>query len=310
MLSSPLSTRHRVRLLAAAGIGLAGGWRFVTPATAHQASDSAGTPSGELAITLRAMDFSFEVPAEVPAGWVQVTLKNDGAEDHHAQIISLPEGMTAEDALGMLATQGEAEALASVTLAGGPAAVAPGGVSKAVVQLEPGEHLIICAIPGPDGVPHVAKGMFAAFTVTPNAEASAPPKADYSVAMNDFVFSIPNEVEAKTTVFEAVNDGTEAHEFALYRLADGITPNDVLTILGEPAATPAMDEHHHESPVAAPPPPIIAVGGFQAIHPGGKGYAVIDLEPATYAATCFVPSVANGGAPHIMLGMVAFFEAK
>jgi hypothetical protein len=309
MLSSPISTRHRVRLLAAAGLGLAGGWRTLAPVLAQDA-DETGTPSGELSITLRAADFSFDVPAEVPAGWVHVTLTNEGSEDHHAQFISLPDGMTAEDALGLLATQGEEAALAVVTLAGGPAAVAPGGVSKAVVWLEPGEHLIICAIPGPDGIPHVAKGMFAAFTVTPNEKASTPPTADYSVAMNDFVFSIPEQVEAKTTIFEAVNDGSEPHEFAVYRLADGIAPSDVLSALSAPAATPAMEEHHHASPEPALPPPMTAVGGFQAIHPGGKGYAIIDLDPASYAATCFVSSAANGGAPHIMLGMVAFFEAK
>jgi hypothetical protein len=310
MLSSPFSTRQRVRLLAAAGLGLAGGLRFVSPTRAQETADETGTPAGELAITMRAMDFAFETPATVPAGWVRVTLKNDGSEDHHAQFVALPEGMTADDALNFLFTQGEEAVLSTVTLVGGPAAVAPGGTSEAVILLEPGEHLIICLIPGPDGIPHIAKGMHAAFTVTAAGGDSQPPQADFSVSMNDFVFGMPEEIEAGTTIFEVVNDGGEPHEFAVSRLAPGLTPGDVLASLSAPPASPSPEEHHHSSPEAAAPSPITAVGGLQAIHPGGKGYAIIDLEPATYVASCFVTSFANGGAPHVMLGMIAFFEVK
>jgi hypothetical protein len=46
-----------------------------------------------LSVTIRAHDFSFEVPEEVPAGYTEITMINEGVEDHHAQIVRLNDGV-------------------------------------------------------------------------------------------------------------------------------------------------------------------------------------------------------------------------
>jgi hypothetical protein len=41
------------------------------------------------AITIVAHDFKYQLPATVPSGYVDVTLKNEGANEHQAQIVKI-----------------------------------------------------------------------------------------------------------------------------------------------------------------------------------------------------------------------------
>jgi uncharacterized cupredoxin-like copper-binding protein len=48
----------------------------------------------------------------------------------------------------------------------GAATVTAGNEGQLVlVDLEPGEYTMVCLFPDPDGIPHLAQGMEAAFTV-------------------------------------------------------------------------------------------------------------------------------------------------
>jgi hypothetical protein len=42
---------------------------------------------------------------------------------------------------------------------GGPNPREIGDTSSSTVALEPGNYALLCFVPGPDGIPHVAKGM-------------------------------------------------------------------------------------------------------------------------------------------------------
>lgn len=308
------STRSRIKMFAAVGLGLVGGISATRGVFAlnDDASPEPG-PSGEThSLIIHALEFGYELPESIPSGWTRVTMINDGAEAHHAQLIAVPAGQTFDDVMNLFATEGEA-ALGQLTLAGGPGTVEPGGSSEAIIWLEPGEYVITCFVTSPDGVPHIMKGMVAPLTVTEATIATQPPVADVQVSMLDFAFSMPQELKEGPTTFELVNDGAEAHEFAVLRLAEGVTPQmfaDFVASMGaESTPEAAVEGGHvdHSTPSAPPPMPFSSVGGLQAIAPGTTGYALIDLTPATYMAICFVPSLANGGAPHLMLGMVTSF---
>ena len=39
------------------------------------------------------------------------------------------------------------------------------------------------------------------------------------------------------------------------------------------------------------------------MNPGLTAWYEADMAPGNYGLICFIPSVANGGAPHLMLGM-------
>ncbi len=155
------------------------------------------------------------------------------------------------------------------------------------------------------------KGMVATLTVTEATVGTEPPVADVSVSMLDFAYAMPQEFTQGPTTFELSNDGAEPHEVAVLRLNEGFTPEMFFELMAsmEGEATPEEPAtgHDHATPPAPAALPFTSVGGLQAMAPGMTGYATVDLTPATYMALCFIPSFANGGVPHAMLGMVASF---
>jgi hypothetical protein len=111
------------------------------------------------------------------------------------------------------------------------------------------------------------------------------------VTMLDFAFDLSQDtVPADSLVaFTLPNDGQYPHEFAVVRLPEGITVEQVLE-------DPALEEQ------------IQFIGGAFA-EPGEVGYFGLEgLEPGTYTAVCFVD--VPDGIPHVMRGMVAEFSVE
>ncbi len=138
------------------------------PASASVAPSASGAAAQELAVT--GTDFAFQASASIPAGVTKVTLTNSGAEEHQAQIAGLKDGTTIEQLTAALATN-EAEALALLTLSGGPTGVQPAASGSTTSNLQPGQYVFICFVRSADGVPHFAKGMVAPIEVTEPAVA-------------------------------------------------------------------------------------------------------------------------------------------
>jgi hypothetical protein len=131
--------------------------------------DTCGWDSLEVAAT----DYSFaQIPGELPEGVVSFEFVNAGAEVHELLVVRKNDGTT-ESAEELLAME-EDEAFTKVTMLGEPAFAPPGDGDFKVVDLEPGEYIVLCAIPTgmtsddgppPEGPPHFTHGMFAEFTV-------------------------------------------------------------------------------------------------------------------------------------------------
>jgi hypothetical protein len=245
-------------------------------------------------ITIKATDFSFEVPKEIEGGLVAVTMENDGTELHHLQLARLRDGVTLDQVQKILA-EGPEEALFSMLeWVGGPSIVSPGGRSQVVLHLPEGQYLLICFLPSPDdGVPHFAKGMVVPLTVTASSADVSEPKADVSVTLTDFAFTMPSQIKAGKQVWKVTNKGAQPHEIPIARLMPGQTLQDALRFLQAPEGAP----------------PFEYMGGLQAIDSERTGWALFDLSPGEYLALCFVPDPASGKV-HIELGMIAAFTVK
>ena len=115
------------------------------------------------------------------------------------------------------------------------------------------------------------------------ADASAP-----QAGVTEFAFNVQDTVQGKATV-HVNNTGTQAHEMAIYKLANGKTVDDVKTFLS-----------------AAPtgPPPFTPAGGVSALVPGTEVTVDVDLPAGTYALVCFLPDTSGSGKPHFQLGML------
>ena len=225
----------------------------------------------------------------VPAGPVEVVLNNAGTEEHQATIVRLNDGVSLQQfaAAGASDPTGAA-AFKLLTAFGGPNATPAGALNGSTqVLTQPGNYLFACFIPGPDGVPHAAKGMILPFTVTPPASTQTL-TASSTVGANEFSFKVPDKV--KSGQLALTNNGTQAHELAVYKLADGKTINDARTFLS--------------TPNPSGPPPYSPNGGIGPIAPGTTATTTINLDKGSYLFICFLPDVNGNGAPHFTKGML------
>lgn len=123
---------------------------------------AARLPEADLEITGEddgsGQSYSFAgAPASLDAGETLIQFRNAGSEVHEFTLFRLPDGATLEEALAD-------EAMEYIAL-GGPAPMPPGDLQQMKVNLEPGNYALLCFIPGPDGVPHLARGMVSEITV-------------------------------------------------------------------------------------------------------------------------------------------------
>lgn len=269
-----------------------------------KSDSSSGTTAAAAAkpetLQVTAKEYSFTTAPSVKAGYVSVNLKNEGKEDHQAQFVRINDGVTPQQLQEAQANDPTGEkVLQLVTVKGGVNGIAPGAEQTVTSKLDAGNYLMLCFLSGPDGVPHVQKGMVSPFSVTGTApSAAAEPKYDYEIEAKDFQFTVP-AIEAGRHTVEFKNNGPSPHEATLYKVADGKTAADVQQFLvGVASGKPP-----------AGPPPFEAYGGAPAIAPKTGVFPTIDFKPGTYVLTCFVPDPASKK-PHIALGMFSSFAVK
>jgi hypothetical protein len=264
-------------------------------------------------VQMIATDFAFDVPEQIESGFTLVTMVNEGIEPHHVQLMLLNEGVTMDDVEEAFGTS-EAAVFGLGVFAGGPTPAMPGGTSEVVLDLEPGMYLALCFIESPDGLPHIAKGMVATFEVIEGENDATAPEAAGTVVMSDFIFELPEVIQAGPQFWEVVNEGPQPHEIVIWRLAEGVPAEDLIGMLGEEEAA-HENGHDMEAMEATPeldmegPMPFEPAGGMQGLSTGLTGWAVLDLQPGEYLALCFIPDP-NTGQSHLALGMVEAFTVE
>jgi uncharacterized cupredoxin-like copper-binding protein len=269
---------HRVPLAMLAGLAIVSCRSDKPPAAAAGAPDSAPVASAAPpAVTVVATDYSFEAPAEVPAGLTTFRLVNRGPSIHHVQLVKLNDGKTVDDFMAALKAGGPPPKWA--TMAGGPNPPEIGDTSSTTVALEPGNYALLCFVPGSDGIPHVAKGMVRPLTVTAGTGATAAePEADVVMKLVDYDFELSKPLPAGQYTIRIENGGPQEHELAIVKLNSGKTPMDFAK-WGEKQVGKAPGTLH---------------GGVSSIMPGDQAFVEVDLAPGEYGLICFVPDSKDG----------------
>lgn len=258
------------------------------PATA--ATDAAPAP-----VTVTATDYKLDLPDTIPAGAVTMHLVNHGKEMHHAVVVRLEDGKTLADFQQAMKHEGPPPSW--VRFVGGPNGIVPGQEATSTAAFTAGNYVVMCLIPGADGVPHMMKGMMRPFTVTgtASAAASALPAADDTVRMGEYSFEPTGPLTAGRHVVLVQNAGQQPHELVVLKLA----PGRHVTDFGKWATTGGMKG----------PPPAMPVGGVGLIEPAGSATFSADLAPGSYGLICFVPD-AKDGKPHLAHGMMKEFAVE
>lgn len=267
-------------MLVAASLALAA----CTTGADSKAPDSAAAAAAPNVVTVRADDYSFQIPDTVRAGLTTIRLEAGGKELHHANVLKLDEGKTVDDLMTALRAAPAIPSWAAEV--GGPNPPAPGAVAEATMNLAPGNYVVVCFVPSPDGAPHIAKGMFKPFVVTGSA-AKVEQDADLQMTLVDYGFELSAPLTAGAHVIRVVNTAPQSHEVSLVKLAPGKKAIDVAKWIEKPQG----------------PPPGQPLGGVAGIKPGASATFPATLEKGEYALLCFLPD-AKDGKPHLAHGMM------
>lgn len=123
-------------------------------------------------IDVTAVDYAFQgVPETIPAGTVMFAFSNEGKEMHEMLTVRYKDPSTTIEDLMKLSDKEAQKAIDFLGASFGP----PGASDVEGKELTPGKYALLCFVPvgstsekaarKADGPPHVARGMFAEFTV-------------------------------------------------------------------------------------------------------------------------------------------------
>jgi hypothetical protein len=246
-------------------------------------------------VKFTAKEYSFEGPKQVKAGLTELTLTNQGMEDHQLALFRMKDGVTPGEVLGALGEKGLDAGKAYGNWVAGPNGAAAGATTSVVAELEPGTYIVACVIPDATGAPHAMKGMLTDLTVTPSkTKAASDPAGLPEVDLGDYHFTLPKGFDGHGPLV-VKNSGKVVHEAVIAKLAPGKTVQDVI----------AYEEQEAPRKGAAP---YTFVAGTTFLDPGGHARLDLDLEDGDYTFICFLP--VPGGKEHALLGMVHPFSVS
>lgn len=283
------------RVIGLATVGVAAACTGSETPKADQSAET--TPPAQTAptsnvVTITAREYAFEAPHQLPAGVTNFHFMVKGKEPHHGIMVRLDEGKTFDDLAAALKTPGPPPSWAH--LDGGMMIGDPEQGSHTTMTLTPGRYALICFIPSADGVPHVAKGMFAPIEVTgTGASTAAEPSPDVTLTLKDYEFDFSTPLTPGDHVIRVETAPGQPHEFVLVRLGQGVTAQQVIaTEMGQNKG---------------PRPSYTFMGGVAPMEAGRHAFVNVRLDPGTYAVMCFIPD-AKDGKPHFMHGMLKEFK--
>lgn len=281
-----------------------------TPDPAPQ--QAAGPAADAHVVEVIAEDFAFQAPEAIASGWTTFRMRNVGEETHFLYLTRLPGGHTYDQYVSEVGSPiaeitgaqraGEidkAEAGQRLGAAlpawywteavrmGGPGLVAPGGVSRATVWLEPGAYVMECYMKTADGELHWMEGMIRPLTVTAAPSGAPEPRADVHITLTTQGFTthgpLSPGVHTVEVEFAEQPEAGFGHDVHLVRLEDGMTVAELL---------PWMDFLNVEG--LENPAPATFMGGVQERPEGDTAYFTVRLEPGRYAWIS-----ESSGAPHM-----------
>ena len=269
-------------------------------APARRATTTTTTPAPKADVRVRLVDYGFEAPDAIPAGFTTIAVTNGGEQDHEFQVARLRDGFTWDDAENLLHGPVPDALATQVIEVGGVGGLSPGASGTATLDLrKPGHYALLCFVHGADGTSHLAHGMVRPIEVTAATAASKArraPASEGEIGLSDMTISLPEGFDGSGT-FHVVNAGPQPHQALFLRLADGADRADAvayLTATTEPEGVP----------------PLAPAGGAPAIEEGGQQWLTIDLPPGRYVAACIMPDLTKGGISHVTEGMLTEFTIR
>jgi hypothetical protein len=171
-------------------------------------------------VTVTTVDYAFQAPDTIAAGWTTLRLVNNGKDFHHIWLIKLEGGHTLPE---LVEAQKKGPMPKWAVDVGGPNSPMPGAESSATLDLEPGTYVMVCVIPAmTDGQPHFMKGMMKQLTVAARrgveqAGKTAAPAPDITMTLDDYSFNSSAPITTATKTIRIRNAAAQSHEVVIMR---------------------------------------------------------------------------------------------
>jgi hypothetical protein len=249
------------------------------PTADARPSDTTSSAAEPNTLSVTAQDggsaMTYDISGTPHPGLVTITFANKGKYAHEMGVSMMKPGVTLEQvktALGGKNGEQEATKLLENPEADYPvpAIVGPGGTETDVATLAAGHYVVVCFLPGPDGMPHALMGMIGEFTVDGDDSTAEPPQTDGTVELTDKGITVPDGFGTGGT-FEVKNTGTKVHDFSVAKLAGKPLP-DLFQCVGGAFANGTMIDKC----------PGTMMGGVEGLAPGTSAYVTLTLPAGQY----------------------------
>lgn len=244
-------------------------------------------------VDVKALDYAFAMPEEIPSGWVTFRMKNMGKEEHIAFIAPAPDSMNFEQTKAKVREAielGQDRDWHFSNLSPGPFAqtglVSPGQTAETTVKLNPGNYFMLCDVKTAENVIHDLKGMVTAFHVTDKPGRSEKPKADIEIKLSKWAISTSDPI------------GAGAHTFAVHA-KDGPVYVEMARLKNDQTVWDVVDWFHL---FQGGPSPFEFIGGvretniFRATLTPGR-YALVSPRSGVAGSRAEIVIPENGKAP-------------
>jgi len=243
------------------------------------------------AVQIQATDYALSLPSTIPSGINTFTFENKGAEPHYVRFVRIAPGHSIDE---FIAWQKSDTSIPDWLISsGGIGTVAPGMTERFTATLPTGTYAAICTYPAADGTPHVAKGMYAALQVGPEASPEpTPANEDLTVTMHDHGFQLTAPVPPGRPLWHIHNNGSESHQALLVRLPE--TANEFQERLWFTKDSRGVR-------------PGVPTGGVVELQPDADAWFSVELKPGRYLLIC---TVLEQEGRHFDLGMIYRFTIE
>lgn len=154
-------------------------------------------------VDLKAMDYAFAMPAEIPSGWITFRMENMGDENHIALIYRSESDLSIEELRSMIDSSNYDFPKTPV---GGPGRHSPGQKSDVTVHLEPGNYMMYCTIATESGENHAELGMQTVFRVSEKSSGAIKPDPDTRIILQDYDMRRTETFATGRQIVEIVHD--------------------------------------------------------------------------------------------------------
>lgn len=271
---------------------------LLLPLAALLAQEVSATAPSVVEVTVE--DYQFEIPAEIPSGWVTFKFKNVGNDEFYLALTRLPAGKAFEDyqAEVMANSRGNwtrhaarqstrfslpkdvrSKVLQRLSSGakpwGGIGVTEPGETVRVTISMQPGTYAVECAVQTAPGSRAPYRGMARRLEVIRSERGSAPAEADARLSLSSKKIEMSGELRAGVQTIAVQTpetvEGLSSYSAYLLYLPDGT---------GLAKIEEWMEKYtrgRFRTPV-----PGISLGGVHGMPHGRTAFLTVDLEPGRY----------------------------